>query len=230
MSATLSCTGRYAKEKEAGGLRGQWAKGEGPSGSTMQMLFDDISDLSFKLFCFFCPANLSPSNCFSSGLSEGVDYFFEGEFLWLERKKNKTSEFLHRLFLSVRRRLTSSTRAEPGEHHIHCGEQMEFKKTVGNWWGDYSLRCSVTVIWEEEVASRIASGWRRQMERLNAKGRVHSLELKKQCRLQENAWLDEEKCSSAQAPHAHGAALLDAHQKCSFNSLTEKNWNVGKWA
>lgn len=84
---------------------------------------------------------------------------------WTEKNKKIPSEFLHRLFLSVRRRLTSSTRAEPGEHHIHCGEQMEFKKTLVNWWGDYSFCCSAAVIWEEEAASRIASGWRRQTER-----------------------------------------------------------------
>lgn len=64
---------------------------------------------------------------------------------------------------------------------------------------------------------------RRQTDRLPAKGRVHSAGAEETV---SNTWLDEEKCSSAQAPHAHGAALLDAHLKCSFNSLTEKEWYV----
>lgn len=132
MSAALSCTGRYAKEKEAGGLRGQWAKGEGPSGSTMQTLSGDISDLSLKFFfCFFLSGQSVTIKLLLIRIIRGRRLFFRGGIFVVGKKKNpKTSEFLHRLFLSVRRRLTSSTRAEPGEHHIHCGEQMEFKKTV----------------------------------------------------------------------------------------------------
>lgn len=129
----------------------------------MQMLSGDISLKFVFLFLFFLSGQSVTIKLLLIRIIRGCRLFF----LWLERKKNKkkTSEFLHRLFLSVRRRLTSSTRAEPGELHIHCGEQMEFKKTVVNWWGDYSFRCSVAVIWEEEVASRIASGWRRQTEK-----------------------------------------------------------------
>lgn len=167
MSAALSCTGRYAKEKEAGGLRGQWAKGEGPRGSTMQMLSCDISDLSLNFFFFFFVRPICHhQTAFHPDYQRAQIIFSRGNFCgWTEKNKKIPSEFLHRLFLSVRRRLTSSTRAEPGEHHIHCGEQMEFKKTLVNWWGDYSFRCSAAVIWEEEAASRIASGWRRQTER-----------------------------------------------------------------
>lgn len=122
------------------------------------MLSGDISLKFVFLFLFFLSGQSVTIKLLLIRIIRGCRLFFRGG-IFVVGKKKKQKKKLHWLFLSVRRRLTSSTRAEPGELHIHCGEQMEFKKTVVNWWGDYSFRCSVAVIWEEEVASRIASGW-----------------------------------------------------------------------
>lgn len=170
MSAALSCTGRYAKGKEAGGLRGQWAKGEGPSGSTMQMLSCDISDLSLKfLFCFFC--------FFLSGQSvtikllliriiRGCRLFFQGGIFVAGKKKTQKhpNSCIGCFCLSdVGSRVPPELNLESITSTV--GNRWNLKRRWLNWWGDYSFRCCSAVIWEEEAASRITSGWRRQTER-----------------------------------------------------------------
>lgn len=93
MSAALSCTGRYAKEKEAGGLRGQWAKGEGPRGSTMQMLSCDISDPSLNFFyLFFLSGQSVTIKLLLIRIIRGRRLFFRGGiFVVGQRKKKKRS-------------------------------------------------------------------------------------------------------------------------------------------